>query len=116
MKKPDEQRKKIRVEFRSEAAVKFEGGSISGTIGNLSMKGLLLECAERFPVGSAVDITITLSGTTTNLSVQILGTVIRHEKTGMALEFKEMELDSFIHLRNIVFYADKELHEFYEFM
>jgi hypothetical protein len=115
MKKENEQRRKVRVEFRSEATVTYKEKTITGNISNLSMKGLLLESTERFPVDETVDITIKLSGSTTDLSVRILGKVLRHEENGMAIEFKEMELDSFIHLRNIVFYADRELHEFYEF-
>jgi hypothetical protein len=35
---------------------------------------------------------------------------------GFAVLFKKMELDSYIILKNIVFYADEELHEFQEFL
>jgi len=116
MAKQTDKRNKTRVEFRSEATVKHQDIIITGTISNLSLKGLLLNCTEKLPVNTTVDITITLSGSTTNLSININGKVIRLEDQGMAIEFFEMELDSFIHLRNIIFYADRELHEFYEFM
>ena len=110
-----DKRNKTRVEFHTTAEIVYDGHTITGPIGNLSMKGLFVQTTEKPAVKTPIDITIRLSGSSTNLSIQIKGEVIRVEDDGIAMEFKEMELDSFIHLRNIVFYADKELHEFLEF-
>jgi hypothetical protein len=111
-----DKRNKTRVEFRSEATVSHDNTRITGSISNLSLKGLFLFTDAKLPLNTPVDVSISLSGSTTNLTINISGTIIRIEKDGFAVEFMEMELDSFIHLRNIIFYADKELHEFYEFM
>lgn len=111
-----DKRKNARVEFLSTANLLHGGLRVSGSIRDLSMKGLFVVTAATLPVNAPVDVEITLSGSTTELSILIKGTVVRCEKEGIAVTFSEMELDSFIHLRNIVFYADEELQEYYEFL
>lgn len=115
MEKESEKRTKTRVEFHTTAEIAYKGKTIKGPIINLSLKGLFLQTDEKTDLGARVKVTVRLSGSSTDLSIKIDAEIIRIEDDGIALEFKEMELDSFIHLRNIVFYADKELHEYLEF-
>jgi len=116
----NDQRKLNRVSFKSSADVTIDDVTIKGTIDNLSMKGMLFvskdEKINQFVQGATVSIKIYLSGTTSELTINIMGDIIRKEKDTIAITFKEMELDSFVHLRNVVFYADYELQDYYEFM
>ncbi len=111
-----EKRKVNRVDFDNVAKVYQNDKIIEGRIGNLSMKGFFIVTDEKLKLNSEVNIEIILSGTSTELAIKIKGTVVRAEENGFGIDFKEMELDSFIHLRNVVFYADHELHEYYEFI
>jgi hypothetical protein len=109
-------REKPRVEFDTTADVRSQRGEISAGIKDLSMKGLFFFTREKFIEGDELDIRVKLSGSTTELTIDVKGIVERTAPDGVGVLFKEMELDSFIHLRNIVFYADRELQEFYEFI
>ena len=70
---------------------------------SLSMKGLSIQTSERLPVGSECDITIVL--VEGEVEIQVQGTVVVHLADGMAFQFtKIVGLESFEHLRNMVFY------------
>jgi hypothetical protein len=97
-----ERRKNTRVPFEVTATVHTGGTGISGTVDNLSMKGMRLVTSEALPVGSPLKIRIILSGSTSELSISLKGRAIRQTEAGTAIEFLEMDLDSFTHLRNII--------------
>ncbi len=99
-----EKRKHRRVTFRTEATVKCGEVKISGTVDNLSMKGMFLNTTERLAGEGPLDISIVLSGSSTVLSLSLKGKVVRQTDSGSAIEFSEMDLDSFTHLRNVVAY------------
>ncbi len=99
-----EKRKYSRVLFRAEANVQCGENTISGTVDNLSMKGIFLNTTVSIPNDFPLDISIVLSGSSTVLSIFIKGRAVRHTDSGIAIEFSEMDLDSFIHLKNVVTY------------
>jgi ribosomal protein S1 len=106
-----EKRKHQRVPFHAEATVKNKGTVISGKVDNLSMRGMFLNTEARLTDNDQVDITILLTGSSTQLSIDLTGTVVRQTETGIAVLFKEMDLDSFIHLRNVVSYNSTDADE-----
>jgi hypothetical protein len=69
---------------------------------------MLLRVKERVKVnrGELLDITISLTGDTSSLSISVKGSVVRIDQDGVALEFEKIDLDSFVHLKNIVAYND----------
>jgi hypothetical protein len=70
---------------------------------SLSMKGMSIQCAERLPVGTECELTIIL--VEGEVEIQVLGSVVVHLPDGMAFVFtKILGLESFEHLRNLVFY------------
>jgi hypothetical protein len=87
-----------RTELRSGAV------SVSGApTHSLSMKGMSVVCQERLPVGSECEIDIVL--VEGEVTIQLLGTVVSLLPDGMAVQFtKILGLESFDHLRNLVFY------------
>lgn len=97
-----EKRKNRRVHFEVVATVLSGPISISGTVDNLSMKGMFLNTRERLSGDSALKVSMTLPGSSSVLSMELKGRALRQTETGIAIEFQEMDLDSFIHLRNIV--------------
>ena len=71
---------------------------------DLSLKGLYVETSERLPVGAKVDIKLELAGTTSLVALKMKGVVVRSDGNGLGLDFIEVDLDSFFHLRNIIRY------------
>ena len=113
-----EKRKTSRVEFDINAMVKYDNNVVEGLVRDLSIRGLFVEADEFVPIGTRVTIAISLQGSTSDLTVNVTGSVVRHESDGFAIHFDEMDLDSFIHIRNIVAYnegdADRVREEFAE--
>jgi hypothetical protein len=114
-----EKRNTIRVPFHVRSVVKHNDRMIEGEVENLSTSGMLLKTLEEVSSGEAVEISIFLYGTSSNLALKISGTVVRYTGTTVAIKFTELDLDSFIHLRNIVsrnaLDEEKIIREFKEF-
>jgi len=97
-----EKRKNRRVPFEVAATVLSGPIIIDGTVDNLSMNGMFLNTRERLSGDCPLEVSITLSGSSSTLSIKFKGRALRQTETGIAIQFQEMDLDSFIHLRNIV--------------
>ena len=108
-------RKFSRVRFNVEATIKVGERQFQGGVENLSMTGMLLVTDERLAEGEAVDITIVLTGTSPPISVNFNGRVSRVDGNGMGFVFEKIDLDSYMHLKNIVAYniddAEKVMEE-----
>jgi hypothetical protein len=106
-----------RVPFRVVATVRSADRQFQGKVENLSMSGMLLVTEERLPEGEPVDITIVLTGTSPELSIDFTGRVSRAPENGIAFTFEKIDLDSYTHLKNIVAYnsddAEKVMEEIY---
>jgi hypothetical protein len=77
---------------------------------SLSMKGMSIQSEERLPVGTECEITIVL--VEGEAEIQVLGTVVVHLADGMAFLFsKILGLESFEHLRNLVFYNARDVEQ-----
>ncbi|SNB47613.1 PilZ domain-containing protein [Geobacter sp. DSM 9736] len=101
-----EKRKFSRVTFSLKAFVNSRNISIKGDVENLSLKGAFIRTDTKLEPGLPVEVTLYLPGTTNplDISVNITGTVLRVEETGLVLQFREMDVDSFTLLKNIVAY------------
>ena len=97
-----ERRKNSRVPFQVMAAVQNGQISIKGMVDNLSMKGMFLTTMDTLSGDSPLEISIILSGSSSFLSIKLKGRMVRQTEAGIAIEFQEMDLDSFTHLRNII--------------
>lgn len=116
-----EKRSFRRVLFRTEAIVQVGEKTISGEVTDLSLRGMLVKAPLELPLGEHVKARILLSGSTSELSIQVGGTVVRHqEQNQFGIQFQEMDVDSFVHLRNVVIYNSGDptqvLDEFMTFM
>ena len=75
---------------------------------SLSMKGMSIQTSERLPLGTECEINIVL--VEGEVEIQLLGTVVNHLTDGMAFLFtKILGLESFEHLRNLVFYNAEDV-------
>jgi len=98
------QREFTRVLVAARTLVKAGNVSLSAAQAHsLSMKGMSILTHERLPVGTECELTIVLLEG--EVEIQVLGTVVVHLADGMAFLFtKILGLESFEHLRNMVFY------------
>jgi hypothetical protein len=73
------------------------------TVGNLSLRGVLVHSAERPAAETACSVTIRLGGTAAE--VKATGRVVRSTGEGFAVQFSAiLGLDSLEHLRNLIQY------------
>lgn len=77
---------------------------ISGQGRDLSLKGVYVRSPQQLPAGTRCEVTLVLSGTPEPMYVHVTGRVVYADAQGMGIEFMEVDLDSFNHLRNLVLY------------
>jgi hypothetical protein len=108
-------RKFSRVQFNVVATVKSSDRQFQGAVENLSMAGMFLVTNERLAEGEPVVITIVLTGTEPEIAVNFNGIVTRIAEYGVGFTFEKMDLDSYMHLKNIIAYniddAEKVMEE-----
>jgi len=102
----DDKRKRTRVHFETQVVLKTGVSEImaGANSSDISMKGMFVSTDEKIPVGTPCDIEIVLSGTTSRLALNIEGVVARLDKGGLGITFNSMDVDSYLHLKNIVMY------------
>jgi len=115
-----EKRHFTRVLFKTEAIMQYDDRTFRGEVENLSMKGMFFKVQDTIPLNEPVKVKIFLSGASSELAVDVAGKVVRQDKQGVAVKFDNIDMDSFIHLKNVVAYnsgdADQVTAEFHNFM
>ena len=97
----------IRIPLNSDVEVQVQGRtyracrSLEGI--NLSMSGIRLCTGEAIPdAGSACLVKIFLEAPENGLIIEAHGTVMRSEPGSLAVEFTELDLDSYYHLKSLI--------------
>lgn len=113
-----EKRINTRITFEVGAIVKYNRKTLKCNVANLSLNGVLLKTEEEIPKDANVKVAIFMEGGSSKLKINLEGVVVRSGKPGTAVSFKSIDLDSFIHLKNIVAYnegnEEKIMKEFYK--
>lgn len=97
-------RKFSRVRFNVGATVSIADRQFQGAVENLSMTGMFLVTGEQLDEGDSADITIVLTGTLPEIAVNFTGIVTRITPDGVGFTFEKIDLDSYMHLKNIIAY------------
>ena len=104
----EERRKNIRVIFRTSVSIAEAGdnGRIieSEDTRDISLKGIYVLASSPLPAGTQCNVILRLSGSSSELSLMIDGEVVRNDSEGMAIRFRQMDIDALIHLKNILYY------------
>ncbi|MBF0370459.1 MAG: PilZ domain-containing protein [Magnetococcales bacterium] len=97
---PHERRKFSRVTFQHQLTLKdSKDRSYPGAFNDVSLKGMLFHAETLPPVGDMVSGTMPLG----DFSLVIRGEVLWAEgERGAAIRFKEMDVESFSHLRRLI--------------
>ncbi|ADH86992.1 PilZ domain-containing protein [Desulfurivibrio alkaliphilus] len=94
-----------RVPFQATATLRFDHHTYEHCqTSDLSLKGVSVEGINGHQVGEQCRVELYLTGSTSNLRLQMKGEVVRVEQNGLALRLFAMDLDSFYHLKNIIAY------------
>jgi hypothetical protein len=104
----DERRKYSRVGFATEIKIllktKENQVKLEGSSKDLSQKGLFVSTDERFVLGTPCTVKIYLTGGIEKIELLIEGTLVRETDTGIGIAFNSMDVDTYSHLKNIVYY------------
>jgi ethanolamine utilization microcompartment shell protein EutL len=98
-----ERREFLRVPFRVEVTLTGDHATvISADVYDVSLNGLYAAGAGRLPPGSRCEVLLVLGGPGSEVRLSLRGRVARVDRAGMGVEFLDMELDTYFHLRNLV--------------
>lgn len=108
-------RRNLRVNFVTAVCIKEKGTDgreiHSDNTRDISMKGLYCITDSPFPEGTECEVALRLSGDSSDLFLFMDAVVARAEKNGMGLNFTSIDIDSFYHLKNILYYNSGEPEE-----
>ncbi|MCP3875444.1 MAG: PilZ domain-containing protein [Desulfobacteraceae bacterium] len=104
----DEKRKYSRVGFTTAINVHLEGDGkkidLEGSSKDLSLKGIFVSTDHTFSSGTQCLIKVCLTGGIDKIELMIKGIVVRKSENGMGIEFNSMDVETYSHLKNIVYY------------
>lgn len=79
--------------------------SAHGTVRDLSMNGIFVECVCGIATGSACSVELNLPSSDPPVTITCSGYVVRADERGLAINFLDIQgADSFTHLRNVILY------------
>jgi hypothetical protein len=97
-----EKRNFDRIPFQTKAIVRSKDATVIGVVENLSLDGIFLKTPEKLNLNRSVKIEVLITGTSSQLSILLDGKIMRHENVGMAIQFKNVDMDAFFHLKNLI--------------
>lgn len=105
----EEKRRHPRVRFKTQIKISPEGGGkeieLEGDSKDLSLKGVFVRTVdESLAAGTLCDISIYLTGGVDEIRLAMKGSVVRCSKEGMGIVFDSMDVDTYTHLKNVVYY------------
>jgi hypothetical protein len=104
----NERRKHIRVPFKTTAclwSLKQDAKEIRcDQTRDISLKGLYCYSDTKFSTGTPCELELHLESTNSKLVLFFKGRVVRTDEKGMGIRFEEMDLDSFLLLKDILNY------------
>jgi hypothetical protein len=103
-----EKRSFARIPFKTKAIVRHKDSTLIGIVENLSLAGIFLKTPEKLALKRVVKIELLFTGASSQISILLDGKITRHENIGMGIEFRDIDLDAYFHLKNLIdYHADK---------
>ena len=104
----DERRKHSRVGFTTAIQILLEADgrqiNLQGSSRDLSLKGIFANTEDKFSCGTKCSVKVYLTGGIDKIELLMNGTVVRVTDNGMGIVFDSMDVDTYSHLKNIVYY------------
>jgi len=104
-----ERRRDARVTFRTHARLSYTGERVFDECEtkDISVSGVFVEGVAGVQQGEKCDVEFHLTGRTSSLVLEMSGETVRVEGDGVALQFFDVDEDSFYHLQNVVYFNYK---------
>jgi hypothetical protein len=103
--KKAERRRDVRVVFKTTTRLEFPDATFKECeTHDVSVNGAMVAGVKGRKTGDRCKVTVCLRGKSSELHLKMDGEVVRLEKNSLALQFDNVDQDSFCHLKNIVFY------------
>ena len=104
-----------RVPINVKVTVKTETSSFNATkTVDLSMKGVSLVADQILPVDTQCSVSILLGNGDLGITIDVKGKVKRSVESGMAIEFTDIDLDSYEYLQNLLMHNSHTVHDVVE--
>lgn len=97
--------RRSKTDIRAEIIFEDAAG-ITGRVTDVSLKGVFVECAAPREIGIRCAVKL-LMGAAEGLCVRISGRVARDQKSGIGIEFSEVDLENLLHLKNLILYNSR---------
>lgn len=108
----DERRKHSRVGFTTEIHIQLEADgrqiNLQGSSRDLSLKGIFIRTKAKFSSGTKCTIKVYLTGGVEKIELLMKGTIVRAGDNGVGIVFDSMDVDTYSHLKNIVYYNSSD--------
>jgi PilZ domain-containing protein len=104
---------RIPINVRVEVKTADSSFNASKTI-DLSMKGVSLVTDQILPLDTECEVTIFLGNGDLGITIDVKGKVKRSVDSGMAIEFTEINLDSYEYLQNLLMHNSHAIHDVVE--
>jgi hypothetical protein len=100
------QREFTRVKVRLDADVYDANHTLiaAGRTADVSLKGLFLPCSVAVGHNAPCAIVLHLDGRLGKVKIRSQGSIVRVSAHGIGVQFSGMDLESFLHLKNVVLY------------
>ena len=107
--KQQDRRRDVRVTFKATAKLNYsENRSFAECeTKDISVSGVFVEGVTGVVAGEKCEVEFHLCGKTSNLVLEMGGETVRAHDNGVALQFFDIDEDSFYHLQNIVYFNYK---------
>jgi len=97
-------RKMSRVNFRVDALINYNDMKKVCSVRDLSLSGIYLATDLDIAIGENVKLTVKIISDSTTGELYLSGIIVRKDSDGLALEFSDLPIDSYLFLRNVVVY------------
>lgn len=81
------------MDFNAKVLISHAESTFTGTVENLSLKGLFVKTDCKVPLDETVGIVLSFAGSKGNLSLSLEGKVVRVSDDGIGLNFKKLSID-----------------------
>lgn len=71
---------------------------------DISLDGINIIIDKVLPINRICDLEILISGPSSELTLRTKGRILRQDANGAAVKFTELDIDTYLHLKNIVLY------------
>jgi len=101
-----ERRTTQRVQLRASVNIRIDDQLfVAGTdLRDLSLDGINMRIDKPLPLNSICELEIIIRGPSSDLTLRTKGRILRQDGHGTAVKFTELDIDSYLHLKNIVLY------------